>query len=844
MALLKFLAKHNKDELKELYTHIKSHEIVDVLIQQGVKALRPIQIEAIQKQLFLGRNFLICTPSGCGKTIIAELAIINNFIQKLGKAVYIVPYKALAGEKYRHFLRMYKHLNMRIVLSIGDFDADDDKLKDADLIITTFEKLDSLMRLRNNENGTSWFHQIATAIVDEVHVLGDPHRGFKLESLIIRLLQNYYDVQIICLSATISNPDNFCSWLNSLSEQYCTNTFTLIKSDWRPVRLDYQVQLVEQKDSWIRAKIKGVLSNRGQVLIFVTTRKKSVSNARKFANLTSRFLYNFDQNHLENQTDYLKKVQGGSEVLRSLLTKGIAYHNAGLTPQERHVVEKLYNQRALKVICCTTTLAAGVNTPARVVILRSFKQRVFPQQEVQKAIHDGTNKDSFQHLPGKTRGFFIPFSANQTFQLLGRAGRPGLDLIGEGVILVKNQEEQEWVLDYYFQNSTSSKELVPKYNPITSVFNNVGALREQILLLIHQGKRVSVEELKDFFQNTYFAYNYSHDVQLEHRLLLKNINVSTALYLHKGKSEIQRCAQSLSNMKIPILESDLVEVHFRMSGLYTLKFHLEHGIRCSCGYRLIPEEIEDYQNIRTNYTFCPHVIAFLSYILRTSNNETRVLIRYLNSILPNILKAERIAEYLLQEGFIIENNGLLSCTPLGSLTVQLYLRPMDMVYIRETLEEEKIESGSQLSDICVKFLQREGRYWSDQYPIAMNQWIQEIPIEEICKMKGVIPGDFYKLREDMNRALVYYGAVADFFGLKEVQEIAQEMQLRVKYGVKQELLDLVVKIKGVGRARGRKIYDAGYSRPSDLIRVTPHELHANTQIAIHICELIIKNVNK
>ncbi len=428
MSLLKFLAKHDEGDLKHLLTHIKDQQIVDILIRQGVKSLRPIQIKAIQSHLFLGRNFLICTPSGSGKTLIAELTIVNNFLQKLGKAVYLVPYKALAGEKYRHFLRMYKHLKMKIVLSIGDFNDDDIKLKDADLIITTFEKLDSLMRLRKNEHGVDWFQQIATAVVDEVHVLGNPNRGFKLESLIIRLIQNYYDVQIICLSATISNPDNFCSWLNMLTRRYCSNTFTLIKSEWRPVKLDYQVQLVKNKDSWIRAKIKEVLENRGQILIFVTTRKKTSSNAIKFANLTSKHLTNFDKNHLQEQTEYLKNIQGGSEMLRSLIPKGIAFHNAGLTPQERHAVEKLYNQRALKVICCTTTLAAGVNTPARVVILRSFKQRVFRQVEVQQAIHNGTNKDRYQPLPGKHRGFFIPFSANQTFQLLGRAGRPGLDL--------------------------------------------------------------------------------------------------------------------------------------------------------------------------------------------------------------------------------------------------------------------------------------------------------------------------------------------------------------------------------------------------------------------------------
>jgi helicase len=167
-----------------------------------------------------------------------------------------------------------------------------------------------------------------------------------------------------------------------------------------------------------------------------------------------------------------------------------------------------------------------------------------------------------------------------------------------------------------------------------------------------------------------------------------------------------------------------------------------------------------------------------------------------------------------------------------------------MVYIRETLREEPIVSGPDLSTIAVKFLQKDGRYWSQYYPEAVIQWINEVPVDEICKMKGVIPGDFYKLREDLDRVLVYYGAIADFYGLDEVKEIAEELQLRVKHGIKEELLDLVVQIKGVGRIRGRILFNAGYTMPSDLASITPHELCANTNIPIHICEQIIKHMQK
>ena len=104
MTLTKYIVKDSGNE-NNIHKYINDERVLSVLINNHVISLRPIQIQAIKKGLFFQKNFLICTPSGSGKTLIGELAIVHNIFSGLGKGVYLVPYKALAGEKYNYFIR-------------------------------------------------------------------------------------------------------------------------------------------------------------------------------------------------------------------------------------------------------------------------------------------------------------------------------------------------------------------------------------------------------------------------------------------------------------------------------------------------------------------------------------------------------------------------------------------------------------------------------------------------------------------------------------------------------------------------------------------------------------------
>lgn len=196
-------------------------EIYQVLKKENIKELRPAQVKAIKQDLLKEKNLLVCTPTASGKTLIAELAGVKSILEGKGKTVYIVPLKALANEKYKDFKKKYRHL-LKVALSIGDLDASDPYLAEYDLIISTSEKMDSLIR-----HSAPWLHNVKTLVVDEIHLMNDPGRGPTLEILITMLREILKNVQIIALSATIGNPKELSKWLNA----------DLIIDNWRPVKL-------------------------------------------------------------------------------------------------------------------------------------------------------------------------------------------------------------------------------------------------------------------------------------------------------------------------------------------------------------------------------------------------------------------------------------------------------------------------------------------------------------------------------------------------------------------------------------------------------------------------------
>lgn len=181
--------------------------------------LTPVQKKAAEAGLLQNQSLLVCSPTASGKTLIATIAIVNNL--SAGKAIYLVPLKALASEKFQEYQKLFQKTSYHVALSTSEIDSDSPYLAKYDLIILTTEKLDSLIR-----HQVSWLSQVKTVIIDEVHLLNDPSRGPTLE-IIITLLKSLIKPQLIALSATIGNPKELAFWLEA----------KLVADSWRPVKL-------------------------------------------------------------------------------------------------------------------------------------------------------------------------------------------------------------------------------------------------------------------------------------------------------------------------------------------------------------------------------------------------------------------------------------------------------------------------------------------------------------------------------------------------------------------------------------------------------------------------------
>jgi helicase len=446
-----------------------------VLERENYVDLYPPQNEAIEKGVLEGKNLVLAVPTASGKTLVAELCMVKSIVESSGKAIYLVPLKALADEKFREF-KKYEQLGIRVAQSTGDLDASDQWLQNCDLIISTTEKVDSLIRHRAN-----WMTSLTTIVADEIHLINDGDRGPTLEVVLARLMQMNPGAQVLALSATISNADEIAKWLKA----------ELVTSEWRPVKLRegvYEAGEVYFGDGEAR-KVRtsvgvpsidlalNVVREGGQVLIFTDTRKKSVNLATRIAKFTTPQISNPEKRALKQisssilRTGELTKV---TERLSELVAKDVAFHHAGLRYQERRIVETGFRENKIKIICATPTLAAGVNLPARMVIIDNYRRY-------------------------ETGLGYYPIPVLEYKQMAGRAGRPKYDKIGEAILISRAGGERETLLDTYINGELEK---------IYSKLGKESALRSHILSSIAMGLANSSKEIMTFLSKTFYGFQY------------------------------------------------------------------------------------------------------------------------------------------------------------------------------------------------------------------------------------------------------------------------------------------------------------------------------------------------
>jgi len=445
---------------------------IDFLIAEGFSHLYPPQVDCIKAGLLEGKSILVSAPTASGKTLTATLAMINYLSKNKGKIVYLSPLRALASEKYLEFKKLEKvdlGKKIRVGISTGDFENIEKYLEKNNVLILTNEKMDSIIR-----HGAEWIDEIGLVIVDEIHLIGDETRGPTLEIVLTKLKLLPNKPQIVGLSATITNSDEIADWLDC----------TLVKNDWRPVPLsegvydDGKVLMNDGKKFNIQPTLCGIpidlsvqsVKEGGQSLIFAETRTRSRSLATKAADVISHLLEKKESEELEKISKKILSNNEHTELVKTLATlvkKGVAFHHAGLNQNCRHTIETEFRKGTIKLLSSTPTLAAGVNLPARRVVI--------------------SNINRYNANVGANR----PISILEYKQLCGRAGRPQYDDYGESIIVGNGNSED--LFEYYINGQPE---------PIVSKIADDKSLRTHVLSVIVTNPGIKKEKILDFFLQT------------------------------------------------------------------------------------------------------------------------------------------------------------------------------------------------------------------------------------------------------------------------------------------------------------------------------------------------------
>lgn len=452
-----------------------------VIIKSGINELYPPQEEAIHAGALEGKNFILASPTASGKTLIAELCALKHIVEEDGKVLYLTPLRALASEKYEEFkkyggIRKRNGRRVRIGISTSDYDSSDPWLEKDDVIIATNEKADSLLRHR-----ARWMDQLSLLVADEVHLLNDADRGPTLEVVLARLMQVNPEAQILALSATVRNAEEAAEWLKASS----------ITTNWRPVTLKEGVLLHNRirfkdrscKEITERSKNPAVnlalhtIKAGGQALLFSSTRRGAVSLAKKAAVEVEAVLskpMKRSLKHVAQQILSAGEQTRISELLAKLVQCGAAFHHAGLGGGHRRILENAFRNGKIKVTAATPTLAFGVNLPARTVVIYDYR-RYEPEL-----------------------GYY-PIPVLEYKQMSGRAGRPRYDKIGEALLIARNEDEQDYLMENY---------VLAEPERIWSKMAVERILRSHVLATVAADFAHTEKGVYDFFARTFYAHQY------------------------------------------------------------------------------------------------------------------------------------------------------------------------------------------------------------------------------------------------------------------------------------------------------------------------------------------------
>lgn len=391
----------------------------------------PYQVfNAVQSKCFesvynTNDNVVVSAPTGSGKTALLELAICKLVTQKgteNAKVVYIAPTKALCNEKAEQWRKKFSIMSTLVSELTGDTSRGEMKtVREAKIIVTTPEKWDSITRSWTDHR--KLLDLVELFLIDEVHILKES-RGATLEAVVSRMKTYGAKVRFIALSATVPNSGDIATWLGRDHANPGTPAHREVFGEqFRPVKLKKVVHGIDSKladhpfDKYLNSQLWKYIEIHTQkkpMLVFCMTRKSCLEAAQELAKQWSQ-----RQPQARLWPEPKKRIPVIDASLQELVRYGVAFHHAGLDADDRKAIHQAFDDGHLSVICCTSTLAVGVNLPCHTVVL----------------------KGTVCYQGGAQLG---EYSDLEVMQMLGRAGRPQYEDSALAIILTRSQHKKRY----------------------------------------------------------------------------------------------------------------------------------------------------------------------------------------------------------------------------------------------------------------------------------------------------------------------------------------------------------------------------------------------------------------
>ena len=765
----------------------------------GIKTLHPPQAEAMPS-ILAGRNTMLCIPTASGKSLVAFMGLVNQIMTRNvgSRGIYIVPLKALASEKLEELKQLGESLGLKIGLGIGDAPNEAKQIDDCDILVCTSEKLDSLMRSKSEV-----LRRVSVVVADEFHLVNDSHRGPTMEINLARIRHLLPEAQIITLSATVGNSQDLADWLES----------DLIVSQWRPVSLEYatlaeldlEPRAIQKSElstasdlgpprtlegpkshvAW--AALNDVYEQDGQLLVFVAARRSAQSEAKKLGQRMHKYLSKHNPEALPALKELSEKLSRSSnsamgDTLAECVKGGVAFHHAGLRHTQRNEIENAFKNRILYCLCATPTLAAGVNLPARRVLIRDLKR-----------FEDGMSR-------------LLPVM--EVRQMLGRAGRPRYDPVGEAWLACKGGDPRQVaddIADRYIHGPVED---------ISSKLAAEPAMRFHLLSSIATGGLNTRKKIGDFFSRTYLGHSQTNSYLQE--------NIDSMLKWLVDKRFVRRTNVGSIEENWDDETPSWVDAAQSASGVSFSKSKSREPTEATFGFQ------------RASSITVGNSLSFDTEALDNEYEATpmgeRVAQLYIDPLSADILLdgLRRAVRRIVRKSLPVTSFSLCHLVAATPDFISLWPKSSELDFgskLRQkaALVEDELLIESPIDERAMGLVKSA---WCTEF------WYEERDLRDIEKELGVTPGDVYTRTDLMAWLLLAAREVLlrdDVFAeehLGYVAELAGMLELtraRVRAGCKEDLLQLV-QVRNIGRNRARTLSEMGVRTPADLLAMSSSEL--------------------